>query len=56
MKLTERGNQVVKTALFRFPLGTFDEIGRLGLEISQPLGVCNRSHNPRSARDGKSKG
>ena len=55
MKLTERGNQMVKrSTLFRFPLGTFDELGGLRLKVSQPKGCLQRSQFTRPARDGKS--
>lgn len=33
---------VKMSILFRFPLGTFNDLSRLELEVSQPKGACNR--------------
>lgn len=41
---------VKRSTLFRFPLGTFDELG-----LHSPKGACSRSQGPKPARDGKSK-
>lgn len=43
-----------RSTLFRFPLGTFDELDGLGLKVSQPKGCLQRSQLTKPVRDGKS--
>lgn len=45
---------VKRSTLFRFPLGTFDELDGLGLKVSQPKGCLQRSQLTKPVRDGKS--